>query len=174
LILSAALALAQAAAATPLPPTGQPAPATATAGSACADGAYRQFDFWVGDWTAYDPGGADVLAKVKVTRSADGCALLEEVSPTKGPASVALIAYDPESTLWRWDGVAGDGRIVSLQGGMQNGEMVLEGDQSGAPGHGLARITWKVQGEIVSEGGERSADSKDWSTWFDWDLRRTR
>jgi hypothetical protein len=111
---------------------------------------------------------------VKVTRLADGCGLLEEVTPTKGPARAALIVYDPDATLWRREGVAGDGEIVSLQGGEQNGEMALEGDRSTTSGHGLARITWKATGEVVSESGETSTDGKEWSTWFDWDLHRAR
>jgi hypothetical protein len=161
-VLAAALAVAQ------------PFPTTAVAGGPCSGPAYHQFDFWLGDWTAYGPGGVDAVAKVSVTSAADGCALLETVTPTKGPPGVALIAYDPEATLWRWTGVAGDGAIVSLQGGMQNGEMALEGELVGAPNGRLARIVLKTQGAGVSESAERSKDGKDWSTWFDRDLRRAR
>jgi hypothetical protein len=164
LLIAAALALAP-------PAAGDPA---AVIGGACSETPYHQFDFWIGDWTAYEPGGIDVLAKVSVTRAADGCALVEQVTPTKGAPSVALIAYDPEATLWRWTGVSGDGGIVILQGGTQNGAMTLEGDQSGASEHGLARIVWKAQGASVSESGERSKDGKSWSNWFDLDLRRAR
>jgi hypothetical protein len=188
LALVAAAALAQAPTATapsdnpPPPPVAAapaaaaPAPAAAPppVSGACSDGPYRQFDFWIGDWTAYEPGGADVLAHVKVSRLADGCGLLEEVTPAKGPSSAALIVYDPDATLWRRQSVTGDGALVSLQGGMQEGEMALEGDQSTGGGHGLARVTWKVEGGVVSESGQKSTDGKDWSTWFDWDLRRAR
>jgi hypothetical protein len=152
----------------------QPSAPAPVAGAACSGPAYHQFDFWVGDWTAYDPGGVDVLGKVSVTRAADGCALLETVTPAKGPPSIALIAYDPDATLWRWTGVAGDGATVALQGGLQNGEMTLEGEQSGPADHGLARIVWKAAGDSVSQSAERSKDGKDWSTWFDRDLRRSR
>lgn len=162
LLLAAALALAQ------------PSPTAAVAGGACSGPAYHQFDFWVGDWTAYDPGGVDALAKVSVTRGADGCALLETVTPAKGPPSVALIAYDSDATLWRWTAVAGDGSAISLQGGMQNGEMALEGELAGAADGRLARIVLKTQGAAVSESAERSKDGKDWSTWFDLELRRAR
>jgi hypothetical protein len=164
LLVAAALAIAP-------PAAGSAAP---IAGGVCADTPYHQFDFWIGDWTAYDPGGVDVLAKVNVARAADGCALVETVTPTKGAPSVALIAYDPEATLWRWTGVYGDGRIVSLQGGPQNGDMTLEGDQSGASDRGLARIVWKAQSGAVTESGERSKDGKSWASWFSLDLRRAR
>jgi hypothetical protein len=188
-VLAAVAALAQSAITTapPVPTSPPPAAAPATAvpapapaaapaptSGACADGPYRQFDFWVGDWTAYQPGGADVLAHVKVTRAADGCGLLEEVTPAKGPSTAAFIVYDPDATLWRRESVNGDGALLSLQGGMQQGEMDLEGEQTTAAGHGLARVTWKVQGEVVSESAQKSTDGKDWTTWYDWDLRRAR
>ncbi|MBV8682876.1 MAG: hypothetical protein JO111_08390 [Caulobacteraceae bacterium] len=159
---------------TPAPASGTPASAAPPTSGACADGPYRQFDFWVGDWTAYEPGGADVLAHVKVTRLADGCGLLEEIAPAKGPSTAALIRYDPDATLWRRESVGGDGALLSLQGGMQQGEMNLEGEQTSGAGHGLARITWKVEGGVVSESAQKSTDGKDWSTWFDWDLRRVK
>ncbi|HEY1927150.1 MAG TPA: hypothetical protein VGG92_06780 [Caulobacteraceae bacterium] len=157
-------------------PAATAAPATQAAPDSgpCADGPYRQFDFWVGDWTAYESGGADVLAHVKVTRLADGCGLLEEVTPTKGPSSAALILYDHNATLWRRESVDGDGGLLSLQGGNQEGEMALEGEQTTGAGHGLARITWRNQGGVVTESAQKSTDGKDWTTWFDWDLRRGR
>jgi hypothetical protein len=168
------------AAATPAPSASAPAPTAAPASQSapesgpCADGPYRQFDFWVGDWTAYESGGADVLAHVKVTRLADGCGLLEETTPVKGPSSAALILYDHDATLWRRESIDGDGGMLSLQGGMQEGEMDLEGEQATGAGHGLARITWRNQGGVVTESAQKSTDGKDWTTWFDWDLRRSR
>jgi hypothetical protein len=168
--------------ASPAAPTTAPAAAAPTAPSAeaaptsgaCTEAPYRQFDFWVGNWTAYEPGGADALAHIKVTRTADGCGLFEEVTPTKGPSTAALILYDANATLWRRESIDGDGGLTSLQGGMQQGEMDLEGDQTTATGHSLARVTWRVQGEVVSESGQKSTDGKDWTTWYDWDLRRSR
>jgi hypothetical protein len=141
---------------------------------ACSTPAYRQFDFWIGDWTAYTAGGADIIARIKVSAVADGCGLLEEVVPTKGPPSEALMVYDPEATLWRREAIAGDGQTILMQGGLQNGELVLEGDEAGGPQHGLARLSWKVQGEVVTESGERSPNGREWNSWFDWELRRTR
>ncbi len=166
----AALALAQTAALAPAPE----APAAAVSGGVCGEGPYHQFDFLLGDWTAFHAGGADVVGHVKVTRTADGCGLLEEASAVRGPPTTALLVYDPAATLWRRESVAGDGQVVSLQGGMQNGEMTLEGEQSGAAAHALARIIWRVQGEVVEESGDRSPDGRDWSAWFDLELHRTR
>ncbi len=146
----------------------------AIAGGACSEGPYHQFDFLVGDWTAFRSGGADVAGHVKVSPTADGCGLIEETSATRGPPTTSLILYDPSATLWRRESIAGDGAVVSIQGGLQNGEMVLEGEQSGADGHGLARIVWRLQGEVVEESAERSANGREWSSWYDLELHRTR
>lgn len=160
--LAAAIVLAQIVQTAPLPT------------APCSDGAYHQFDFLVGNWDAREPGGADVTAHVAVTRAADGCGLLEQDAPTRGVASVSLLAYDAEATLWRRDSVYGDGLVLSLQGGPQNGDLILEGEQSGSQGHQLVRITWRSQGEVVREMGERSADGQSWSPWFDRELRHPR
>src|SRR4051794_40501808 len=44
----------------------------------CADQTYRQFDFWIGDWDAFDADGSKLSARVKVTPILGGCALHEE------------------------------------------------------------------------------------------------
>jgi hypothetical protein len=169
--LAAALAFAQPA---PVPgPAAVPPPAAVT-GGACSEGPYHQFDFLIGEWTAFAAGGADVAGHVKVSRVADGCGLLEEATPTKGPPVTALYVYDPASTLWRRESVAGDGQLISLQGGLQNGEMTLEGEQAGTADHSLARIVWRTQGQVINESGERSSDGRDWSTWFDLELHKAR
>jgi len=138
----------------------------------CADDAARQFDFLLGDWTVTATGSSDVLSKIKVSRVADGCGLLEWVTPVRGIGAVSLVTYDTGATLWHWDQISGDGSILSLQGGLQNGEMVMEGDESGAAKHMLARITWASNGVTIHEAAERSADGRVWNAWFERDFHR--
>ncbi len=138
----------------------------------CADDAARQFDFLLGDWAVTAPGSSDVLSKVKVTRVADGCGLLESVTPVRGVGAESLVTYDTGATLWHWDQVSGDGSILSLQGGLQNGEMVMEGDESGASKHMLVRVTWASDGVMIHEAAERSPDGRIWNPWFERDFRR--
>ncbi|HWF01252.1 MAG TPA: hypothetical protein VG248_15745 [Caulobacteraceae bacterium] len=160
--LAAAIVLAQIPQTAPLPT------------APCSDAFYHQFDFLVGDWQAREPGGTDVTAQISVAKAAGGCGLIEQETPTRGVASVSLLAYDEDATLWRRDSAFGDGLVLSLQGGVQNGDLVLEGEQSGSQSHQLARITWRAQGEVVRETGERSPDGQTWSPWFDRELRRSR
>jgi hypothetical protein len=152
-----------------------PAPLPPDAGavtSVCSDETAHQFDFLLGDWTVTAGGGTGVLARAKVERVADGCGLLETDEPVKGIGATALMAYDAGATLWRRDQVSGDGEIVALQGGLQDGQMVLEGDQSGPGAHMLVRITWESNGEMVHEAAERSANGQLWNPWFERDYHK--
>ena len=45
--------------------------------AACQAPQYKQFDFWVGDWDAYDVGNTVVVARLKVNHFLDGCVLRE-------------------------------------------------------------------------------------------------
>jgi hypothetical protein len=46
--------------------------------SPCAGPDYRMFDFWVGDWDAFDVGNPVPVARVRVDRILDGCVLRED------------------------------------------------------------------------------------------------
>src|SRR5262249_32615914 len=74
--------------AAPLPPSGAPEAA------ACSAPEYRQFDFWVGDWDAFESGGSIPVARVRVDRVLDGCALLERYEDTNGLKGQSFTIYD--------------------------------------------------------------------------------
>jgi hypothetical protein len=148
------------------------AAAAQTSVSPCVDEAARQFDFLVGDWTVTKTGDADPLAKVSVTRVADGCALLETLTPLKGISGAALFTYDADATLWRMTEVSGDGEIIQVQGGLQGGQMVLEGDETGTDKHELVRVSFEANGDALHESAVKSSDGRVWSDWFARDFRR--
>jgi len=104
----------------------------ATPQSPCAEGAFRQFDFWVGDWIAVNPnfppppsnpfGGTPS----RITTALDGCAILE----LWGGGGRSLNSYDPETGLWHQTWVPGGlGRFpLRMAGGLRaDGVMALEG-----------------------------------------------
>lgn len=148
------------------------APRLESSVSPCVDEAARQFDFFIGDWTVTMTGDADPLARATVTQVADGCALLETVTPVKGVSAAALFTYDAEATLWRMRQISGDGAILEVQGGLQNGQMVLEGDETGTVKHELVRVTFASNGKTIRESAVKSPDGRTWSDWFARDFRR--
>src|SRR5262245_29750029 len=74
--------------------TSPAAEAQAPKPAACAAAEYRQFDFWVGDWDAFESGGSTPVARVRVDRVLEGCALLEQYEDTNGLKGQSFSMYD--------------------------------------------------------------------------------
>ena len=156
--------------AAPIQTIGPAAGQALTQAAVCDSPAAHQFDFLLGKWTVLAAQG-DILAHLTVTRAADGCALLEISQPVKGVASISLMSYDAGATLWRRQQASGDGDILSLQGGPQDGQMVRDGEQSGPDPAMLARRTRLAYGFTVHETAERSKDGQIWNNWFERDFQ---
>ena len=68
---------------------------TARAWPQCQTPEHRQFDFWVGDWDAYDlPDTAVAVARIQVTRIMDGCALREVYAQEDGLERAVVRTFD--------------------------------------------------------------------------------
>jgi hypothetical protein len=50
----------------------------------CSALEYRQFDFWLGDWDAFDAGQPALVARTRVDRTLDGCVLRENYQGSNG------------------------------------------------------------------------------------------
>jgi hypothetical protein len=50
----------------------------------CVAAAYRQFDFWVGDWDVFDVGSSIPVAHARIDPILDGCVLREDYQGTDG------------------------------------------------------------------------------------------
>ncbi len=142
----------------------------ASVSAACGLDPQRQFDFLLGRWSLSPSDSLSELAKVNVRRVADGCALIEEAAPAQGTSATSLIVYDPGATLWRMVRISGDGELQTLEGGEQDGRMVLEGETSAPGKSGLVRLTWTREGETVRETEDASTDGKIWNPVFSHDL----
>ena len=103
----------------------------ATPESPCAEGAFRQFDFWVGDWIAvspnFPPPPTDPFGGTpsRITTALDGCAVLE----LWGGGGRSLNSYDPETGLWHQTWVPTAGRFpLRMAGGLRaDGVMAMSG-----------------------------------------------
>ena len=72
----------------------------ATPQSPCRDGAYRQFDFWLGDWQVRNPGGR-VVAGSRIASDLDGCVITERWMPLAQVRGRSLSSFDPAIGQWR-------------------------------------------------------------------------
>jgi hypothetical protein len=107
----------------------------------CQSGAFRQFDFWVGEWNVTSLG---TQAGTNVVRSeVDGCVIGEYWVGGNGVPGWSLNAFDPETGLWHQHWVAAGGGNLFLAGGLQGPSMVISGARTLASGTTLIdRITY--------------------------------
>jgi hypothetical protein len=146
-----------------------PSPQQSPAGKPCDQPAYRQFDFWIGDWNAYDIVTGKKDAHVKVERILDGCVLHENYEAINGHKGQSFSIYDASRKLWHQTWVTNDGRLLEIEGSFSNGEMVLTGADLTPDGRQRqARGVWKPVKDGVRETGVTSLDGgKTWQPWFD-------
>ena len=137
--------------------------------AACQAPQYKQFDFWLGDWDAYDVGNTVVVARLKVDHFLDGCVLREVYKGADGHQGESLSIYDASRKVWHQTWVTNRGELLTIEGGFVNGEMILTGAERTADGRERrVRGIWKPEGTGVRETASRSTDGgKTWQPWFD-------
>jgi len=144
--------------------------AAAPATSACSAPAYRQFDFFVGDWDTYDVQAPDKLvARNTVKVILNGCVVHEDYRQHDGLHGKSYSLYDAARNVWHQSWVTNRGELLLLDGGMQGDRMVFKGVERkvGKP-DALVLAAWYRQGDGVRETAERSLDGgKTWKTEFD-------
>lgn len=138
--------------------------------TACSAPEFRQFDFWAGDWDAFDVDNPNTAAaRAHVDPILDGCVLHEDYRGTNGSHGESFTIYDATRKVWHQSWVTNRGVLLTIEGKMENGEMVLSGvDRTSDGKERHVRGTWKPVPGGVSEVALRSIDGgKTWQPWFD-------
>ena len=135
----------------------------------CDDEAYRQFDFWVGEWNVVSWDGKEVPQKPvnRIEKILGGCGLRESYSSPPDYTGTSITFYDRFDQRWHQTWLASDGTPLYLVGGLVDGKMVLEDDpQDDRP---KSRITWEpLEGGDVRQTWKLSRDGGEtWDTVFD-------
>jgi hypothetical protein len=160
ILLLIALSSRFSAAARSPPPASSP---SASATPACAAPEFRQLDFWLGKWKVIGPKGNQVGTS-EITRVAEGCAIREQWTATRGTTGTSLNYYDPGDRQWHQDWVGGDGTILNLRGELKKSAMVLIGESKSSKGNLMNRITFTpLPDNKVRQEWATSADNG--STW---------
>ncbi|MGA8223841.1 MAG: hypothetical protein WB780_19490 [Candidatus Acidiferrales bacterium] len=143
----------------------QPPPQAA----ACSAPEYRQFDFWVGDWDAFEVGSTEKEAHARVDLILDGCVLREDYMGADGHEGQSFSIYDARRKVWHQSWVTNRGQLLVIEGSFEKGEMVLSGvDHPAGVGERHVRGTWKPVSDGVRETAAVSTDGgKTWKPWFD-------
>ncbi len=151
-------------------PTPHPASAEAAPEKAqpCTSAPYRQFDFWLGNWSVTEKG--KVAGTNRIESILGGCALYENWQGASGLRGNSINFYDAPRGVWHQTWIDHTGSALTLEGRFENGAMRLEGQRPGnKPGEvQLHRITWTPlpDGE-VRQLWETSSDGRTWSEAFD-------
>jgi hypothetical protein len=142
--------------------------ATVHAAPACEGPEFRAFDFWLGEWKVRTPDGKLVGANA-ITREYGGCVLHERYDTGRGYSGESLNIYDAGRKVWHQTWVDTSGTLLTLEGGLRNGSMVLEGQTTGTDAVVTQhRITWTPNADGSVRQWWQSTDAKGvWTTAFD-------
>ncbi|MFC5742797.1 hypothetical protein [Dyella tabacisoli] len=136
----------------------------------CKDSAYRQFDFWLGDWDTFrvaTPNQPSV-ARNHVTAILGGCVLREVFQRTDGYTGESYTIYDATRKLWHQSWVTNEGELLVAEGTQQGKQIVLTGSTYDAKGETVHKVSWEQTADGVRETATASSDGgKTWAAEFD-------
>ena len=144
-----------------------PSPAQSPA-PPCAAAEHRTFDFWVGEWNVRGANGK-LAGTNSIKREIGGCVLHERYDTGRGYSGESLNIYDAGRKTWHQTWVDTSGTLLVLEGGIHDGNMVLEGQVVGADAQITKhRITWTPNGDgSVRQLWESTDATGQWTTAFD-------
>jgi hypothetical protein len=134
----------------------------------CSAPEYRQFDFWIGEWTvtnAGKPAGTNLIEPVM-----KGCAIVEHWTSARGGRGTSLNFYDRATKRWSQAWIDESGNALHLRGGLVDGRMVLStAPRDTGKGVDVQRITWSKNADgTVRQLWESSDDGgRTWRVAFD-------
>lgn len=134
----------------------------------CTDPAYRQFDFWAGEWDVFKPDGT-LAGRNRIEKQYADCVLHEHYATPAGYSGESLNTYDAARRVWHQTWVDNTGMVLQLDGGMVDGRMVLEGVTPARDGPATRhRITWTPNPDGSVRQFWESTDAKgEWTVAFD-------
>ena len=149
------------------------AAASAGAAAQCDAAPFREFDFWVGEWDVSTPDGK-VVGTNRIEREYGGCVIHERYSTAREYSGESLNMYDVGRKVWHQTWVDNGGTLLTLEGRLIEGRMVLAGESIGADGQkSRQRITWTPNTDgSVRQLWESSDAQGGWTVAFDGLYRR--
>lgn len=141
----------------------------------CTAPAYRQFDFWIGDWDVVPNGALSATAAPSTNTIAvldGGCVLMENWA-TQGQTGHSFNIYDRASQRWHQTWVDSGGGLHGYWGGLKDGNMVFMGEVPLGPGSRFAgrrtvRLTFFPMGpDKVRQFSEALNMDGTWSVNYD-------
>lgn len=134
----------------------------------CAAPEHRAFDFWIGEWNVHAADGR-LAGTNSIKREIGGCVLHERYETGRGYSGESFNVYDARRKVWHQTWVDSSGLLLLLEGGLQDGKMVLEGQTTAADQSTTRqRISWtpNPDGSVRQLWEARGKDGQ-WTVVFD-------
>jgi hypothetical protein len=139
----------------------------------------RQLDFWLGEWElAYKgPKGEPAKSRNRITKTLDGCAVLEEFTGAPGTKldGRSFSTYDRATKRWRQTWVDNTASYLDLEGATVDGNMafVRSVTKDGKTTH--QRMVFRdVKPESLTWVWQSSPDGATWTTLWEIAYKRVR
>jgi len=155
--------------------------ANAHAQRPCSSSAYRQFDFWLGEWVAYSVNGQKA-GDSKISLILDSCIILEEwtsASVTSGLryAGKSFNTWNAEDGQWQQTWVDNTGTTTFFSKGKFEGDKIIFNTlpfRLSPDTLAVRRLTfYNISHDKVRQLGEISRDDgSHWQTEYDLEYRR--
>ena len=129
---------------------------------------FRQFDFWIGEWTVKNPQG-NPAGTSSVQLILGSCIIFENWTGGGGTNGKSFNIYDTKDKKWHQSWVDDKGAFTHYIGGLVDGKMVVVADTIINGKKGLAKMTFTpLPNGDVRQFGENSVDEgKTWTVAFD-------
>lgn len=139
----------------------------------CQKDEHRQFDFWLGQWQVVRDDG-QLAGSNQITKGYNGCVIKERYQAGSGFHGESVNIFDVTTGRWHQTWVDSSGLLLQLQGGWEDGEMVLQGDRQNLQGVKIQdKITWRVNGDgSVRQLWQSKVAGGDWQITFDGHYQR--
>ncbi len=136
----------------------------------CRGEEHRQFDFWLGEWEVHGTSSGDPAGTNRIVSLFDGCAIQENWRGVRGSVGSSYNIYDAVSGRWHQTWVDNSGNLLLLDGGLEEGKMVLRGERPSPDGGKVLHIVSfepREDGTVRQVWRTSSDDGRTWRTVFD-------
>jgi hypothetical protein len=143
----------------------------------CSSPESKQLDFWLGEWElSYVENGKPGKSRNRITKTLDGCAVLEEFSGAPGTKldGRSLSTFDRLTRRWKQTWVDNTASYLDFTGAMQDGRMVFSREmQRDGKTVGQRMVFADVQPDSLKWLWQRSEDGgRTWDTQWEIQYRR--
>ena len=135
----------------------------------CSGEAFKQFDFWLGNWDVTTPDG-NLAGENLITREENGCLILERWRSAAGGTGQSYNFYNPATKRWRQVWVS-QGGMIDYEGGLtETGSMKLAGTityvGTGQQAPFTGEWTPNEDGTVTQYFEQYDAETEQWNPWF--------